>query len=98
MKESGLVIGFAGLKFLDDLQDVDIGYRFFPAYWGKGLATEACRPIVGYGFEVLQLRRIIGLVDPANVASVRVLKKLGMIHLETFEYRGLTTAMYFVGI
>src|SRR5438067_2469193 len=55
LQESGLVIGFAGLKFLDDLREVHIGYRFLPAYWGKGLATEACRPTMSFGFEVLKL-------------------------------------------
>ena len=94
LKESGLVIGFAGLKFLDDLQETDIGYRFLSANWGKGLATEACRPIMRYGFEVLKLECIIGLVDPANVASVRVLEKLGLTYVEMIEYRGHAAAKY----
>src|SRR5262249_50280788 len=80
-KADGKVIGFAGLKHLDDLGgQVDVGYRLLPAYWGRGLATEACRPIIEYGFTHLKLKRIIGMVDPANVASVRVLQKLGLTH------------------
>ena len=50
LKSSGVVIGFAGLKYLEDVKEVDIGYRFLPAYWGIGLATEACRPTLEYGF------------------------------------------------
>jgi RimJ/RimL family protein N-acetyltransferase len=45
-KATGTVIGFAGLKHLDELGEVDIGYRLLPAYWGAGLATEAGRAAV----------------------------------------------------
>jgi RimJ/RimL family protein N-acetyltransferase len=74
-KENKRVIGFCGLKFLDDLNAVDVGYRLLPEYWGRGLATEACLASVNFGFEVLKLDRIIGLVLPDNVASIRVLEK-----------------------
>jgi ribosomal-protein-alanine N-acetyltransferase len=78
LKASGAVIGFAGLKYLEELREVDIGYRLLPAYWGQGLATEAGRAVLDYGRACLGLKRIVGFVDPANVASVRVLEKLGM--------------------
>src|ERR1051325_41813 len=96
LKSSQEVIGFAGLKYLDDLDEVDIGYRFFPEFWGQGLATEASRPAVEYGFTQLKLPRIIGLVDPDNTASVRVLQKLGLTYVETFDYRGIRTAKYLI--
>jgi RimJ/RimL family protein N-acetyltransferase len=94
LKASGEVVGFAGLKRLDDLGEVDLGYRLLRSVWGQGLATEASRAIVQYGFERLLLERILGLVDPANVASVRVLEKLGMTHSGMIEYRGQPTAKY----
>ncbi len=71
------VIGFAGLRYLDDAGEVDLGYRFFKEHWGKGLATEASRPILDHGFGTLHLTRIIGIADVANAASIRVLGKLG---------------------
>src|SRR5262249_8110165 len=43
LKETGQVIGFAGLKYLPELDEVDLGYRLLAAYWGRGLATEASR-------------------------------------------------------
>ena len=95
-KASGEVIGFAGLKYLDDLSEVDIGYRLLPAYWGVGLATEVCRAVLDYGFAHLRLERIIGLVDPENVASVRVLEKLGLTFDEVMEDQGLTVAKYVI--
>lgn len=72
------VIGFCGLKYLDDLKAVDVGYRFLPEYWGKGLATEACQASIDFGFRVLSLPVIIGLVMPENAGSIRVLEKAGM--------------------
>ena len=44
-------IGFAGLKYLDDLNEVDLGYRFAQKYWGKGIATEAGKACIKYGFK-----------------------------------------------
>jgi RimJ/RimL family protein N-acetyltransferase len=88
LKETGTVIGFAGLKYLDDRKVTDLGYRLLPEFWGRGLATEACRPLVPYGFEVLRLDRITGLVDPENTASIRVLTKIGLTLLGEVEYAG----------
>jgi ribosomal-protein-alanine N-acetyltransferase len=96
LKESGDVIGFAGLKYLDDLHEVDIGYRFLPACWGRGLATEAGRAVLDYGFKQLGLQRIIGLVDPDNIASVRVLEKLGFTFAAMIDYQGQSIARYVI--
>ncbi|MCP3984270.1 MAG: GNAT family N-acetyltransferase, partial [bacterium] len=78
LKETRAVIGFCGLKYLPELDAVDVGYRFLPKYWGRGLATEACRASLDFGFTTLELEQIIGLVLPENVASIRVLEKVGM--------------------
>lgn len=78
LKETRTVIGFCGLKYLPDLDAVDLGYRLLPEYWGMGLATEASHACVRFGFEVLNLERIIGLVLPENTASIRVLEKVGL--------------------
>jgi ribosomal-protein-alanine N-acetyltransferase len=94
LKSSGQVIGFAGLKYLDDLDAVDLGYRFLPAYWGMGLATEASRAALDDGFARLHLKQILGLVDPANVASVHVLEKLGLRYVEMIEYHSSQVAKY----
>ena len=93
-KETGAIIGFAGLKYLEDLKEVDIGYRLVPAHWGAGLATEAGRAVLDYGFRELHLEEIIGLADPVNVASVRVLEKLGFSFDRMMEYGGSNVARY----
>jgi ribosomal-protein-alanine N-acetyltransferase len=70
-------IGFTGLKYLANINEVDIGYRFMKEYWGKGIATESGKACIKYGFVTLGLNRIIGLVLPENLGSIRVLEKLG---------------------
>ena len=74
---TGERLGWCGLKLLEETREVDLGYRFFRHHWGKGYATEASWACLRYGFEVLGLERIVASVVPANVASVRVLEKLG---------------------
>lgn len=76
--EDSAPIGFCGLKYLDDLGEIDIGYRFLPEYWGRGLATEAGLATLAFGFETLDLETIVAYVLPENAASRRVLTKLGL--------------------
>ena len=82
-KDSGENIGFSGLKYLPEKDEVDLGYRFAKKYWGQGIATESCRPFLEYGFETLKLEKIMAMFLPANVGSGRVLEKLGF----SFEKR-----------
>ena len=80
-RETGEFMGFTGLKYLNDLKRVDIGFRFAQKWWGKGYATESALPFLEFGFETLNLPEIIAMVLPENKASIRVLEKLGL----TFE-------------
>lgn len=77
-RECEKIIGFCGLKYLPELGEVDVGYRYSPDYWGQGLATEAGLAVMQFGWQELQLPRIIGMALPENKASVRVLEKLGL--------------------
>jgi RimJ/RimL family protein N-acetyltransferase len=69
-------LGWCGLRRQSDGQ-VDVGYRYAKSAWGRGFATEAARVSVEYGFRTLGLERIIARAEPANVASLRVLAKIG---------------------
>jgi RimJ/RimL family protein N-acetyltransferase len=89
-KPDRMVVGFCGLKYLGELQEVDLGYRLAYDYWGRGLATESSRAVLEYGFETLKLGRIIGLVLPENEASVSVLRKIGMRRTGPIAYLGET--------
>ena len=94
LKSTGEFIGFAGLKYLDDLKEVDLGYRFMKPYWGQGLATEAAKACVDFGFNTLKLKRIIAMVLPENMGSIRVLEKLQFVYEKELIEDGLTAKCY----
>jgi RimJ/RimL family protein N-acetyltransferase len=81
-------IGAIGLHFSRAHRHGEIGYWIGVSWWGKGYATEAARAITDFGFEALDLHRIQGRHFTRNVASGRVLQKLGMrlegIHRDAF--------------
>jgi len=87
-KPDNKLIGFAGLKYLPEMDSTDIGFRFLPNYWGKGLATEASKEIIKYGFEKLELNQIIGIAHPENIGSCKVLEKIGLTLYKIDEYDG----------
>ena len=81
-EEGAPCIGFAGLAIASFLPvilpAVEVGWRLAPAWWGRGLATEAARASIAFGFERLGLRSIVSVIDPRNERSLRVAEKLGM--------------------
>ncbi|WP_309670757.1 GNAT family N-acetyltransferase [Gemmatimonas sp.] len=79
LREGGIPIGMCGLLKRDALPDVDIGFAFLPAYRAQGYALEAAAAIVADARDRLGLTRILAIVTPGNVGSIRVLQKLGMI-------------------
>jgi ribosomal-protein-alanine N-acetyltransferase len=96
LKSTGEQIGFAGLKYLEELAEVDLAYRLLPDYWGQGLATEVALASVRYGFADLALKRIVGLVMPDNIVSVRVLEKCGLRYAETVAFWGHPFSKYVI--
>jgi [ribosomal protein S5]-alanine N-acetyltransferase len=73
-------IGWCGLKNRPERNEIDLGYRFLKTAWGKGYASEAAFACIKYGFEKLNLQRIIGRAMPDNIGSLRVLEKCGMTY------------------
>ena len=93
-KADNRMIGFTGLKYLDDLKEVDVGYRLHSDYWRQGLAYEATQPTVDWGFNELGLKRIVAGALPGNAASIALMKKLGMHFEKTFLEEGHEMVMY----
>ena len=87
-KPDNKVIGFAGLKYLPEFNETDLGFRFLPEYWNKGIATEASKEIIKYGFENFDLNRIIGIAMPENIGSCKVLEKSGLSFYKKDDYDG----------
>ena len=77
-RDTGAFVGWFSLKYAGKSPDIEVGYRLVPEAWGRGFATEGARALVDYGFDDLDLDRIIGVTDPGNKASQRVLMKAGL--------------------
>jgi ribosomal-protein-alanine N-acetyltransferase len=86
-------IGYCGLSYLPDLlgqPEIDIGYRLVRSVWGRGYATEAVLAVRDYSFNVPCLPRLIAMIDPQNVASIRVAEKAGMRYETEVMFEGYT--------
>lgn len=77
-KSSGQFTGWCGLKHRPELNETDLGYRFLKANWGRGIATETASEVLNYGFRELQLKDITGRAHVENLASQKILEKIGM--------------------
>jgi RimJ/RimL family protein N-acetyltransferase len=78
-------IGHCGLVYLHESPDVELAYAFGKAFWGKGIASEAARACLRYGFETPGLDHILALAETDNLASQRVMQKIGMQHQGTTD-------------
>lgn len=76
--EGNACIGWCGLALQAGRADVDVGFRFRRACWNRGYATEAARAALELGLQRFALPKIVGRAMPGNLASRRVLEKLGM--------------------
>lgn len=92
-KETLEFIGWAGLKLNKEERNgyinyYDIGYRLQRKHWGKGVASECAQACERYAFEVLELKNLYAAAHVANVASNKVLLKIGMTWKNEFEEEG----------
>jgi RimJ/RimL family protein N-acetyltransferase len=90
-------IGVCGLLHWDDIggqQEVEIGYRYLPTAWRKGYGTEAASAVRDLGFGRFGLRRLISVIEAANVGSWRVAEKVGMRYEKDTDYKGTPVRIY----
>jgi ribosomal-protein-alanine N-acetyltransferase len=83
------LIGWAGLQFLPETNETEVGYLLDRPFWGKGYATEAARASLQFGFECFDFPEIIALVHPDNAGSLKVAAKCGLQVVERKVYWGL---------
>ncbi|MFT4665261.1 MAG: ribosomal-protein-alanine N-acetyltransferase [Patescibacteria group bacterium] len=100
-KETGEVMGWAGLKYIREninglINFHDVGYRLRKQFWGKGFATEAAIASLDYGFDDLGLSEIYGMADVNNIASNKILTKIGMTNQGVFDYEGVPHNCYHI--
>lgn len=89
MRETGQLMGWDGLEFLPDSNEIEVGYLFSKQFWGKGFASEATKSIVKFGIENVGIQEIIGLTHPENIASQHVLEKSGLMFTRQAMYFGM---------
>jgi RimJ/RimL family protein N-acetyltransferase len=80
-KSTNEFVGRAGISYnaYDDTQpDIEIGYRLYKKFWNKGYATELALALLQWGFQSLKIQKLCGFAQPDNLASRRVLEKIGM--------------------
>jgi [ribosomal protein S5]-alanine N-acetyltransferase len=94
-RDESSVIGYCGCHHHPEVPgEVEIGYRLHPDYWNRGLISEAARAVRDYGFEDLQLPRVISLIHPENIPSRRIAEKNGMKVEKEITFRGFPTLVY----
>jgi [ribosomal protein S5]-alanine N-acetyltransferase len=90
------LIGYCGFfrQIVDNIEEVEIGYRLDSGYWGRGLATEAARVVRDHAFNDLNLGHVVSLIHPGNTASRRVAEKNGMTAEKETTFRGLPAIVF----
>jgi RimJ/RimL family protein N-acetyltransferase len=95
-RESLEPIGMCGLLRRAQFEDIDLGYALLPEFWSRGFAFEAASAVRDYAHGVLAAPRILGLVSPDNLRSIKLLEKLGFSFSELRQMKpdGPPTAIY----
>ncbi|WP_433813330.1 GNAT family N-acetyltransferase [Flavobacterium johnsoniae] len=99
LKETNEFLGWSGIKFITDeinghTNFYEIGYRFIEKHWGKGYATEAGKAFVNYAFNEMKVDALYAYADAGNENSRKILEKLGLRYVNSFEYEGEIEVWY----
>lgn len=80
LRDTGELVGRVGFLTteIDDTGDAELHYHLAPSSWGEGLATEAARAVLEWGFDEGRLTRVVAVIHPENQASRRVAEKCGL--------------------
>jgi len=92
--QSGELIGFCGVGRWRDAADLEIGWWLARRCWGQDLATEAAKAALDDVFERGKLERVISIARPANVASTRIMEKIGLAFEREFMSEGVRLVQY----
>lgn len=92
---------FVGMALLMPVEgkgpDVEIGWRMPKAAWGHGYASEAARTVLAHGRGTLGLDEVVALINPANLRSIAVATKLGMVRAGRRDAYGTSFDLYRIG-
>ena len=96
LMENDVFIGWFLLKPLSNNPEnqVEIGWRLKKEYWGNGFATEGAKELLQHAFANLKLEKIISVTVPENLASIAVMKKIGMDYVKNMMHANLDHVLY----
>lgn len=93
-KQTNQLIGHCGLNFLPNSPEVEVLYRLDQLYWHQGIATEATKASLRYGFEEVKLNSIVAITAPEHLASRRVMEKAGLKYEKDAHFYNLDVVYY----
>jgi RimJ/RimL family protein N-acetyltransferase len=93
-KTDGRWLGRCGYANLHEYPDMELAWTLHRFAWGQGYATEAAQAVVRHAFEVTRVQRLIAVARPQNLASIRVMRKLGMQFEKTFTFENSDAVLY----
>ncbi len=93
-KATGKLLGQCGLNYLPNSPEVEVLYRLDQAYWNQGIATEATKASLRYGFEEVKLDKIVAITAPEHIASRRVMEKAGLQYEKDAHFYDLYVVYY----
>jgi ribosomal-protein-alanine N-acetyltransferase len=94
LKETNEFIGWAGIKYITETENghvnfFDIGYRLIEDYWGNGYGYEAAKAWLDYSFNEMNIQKMYASVNKENIASRRILEKIGLQITSEFYWNGI---------
>jgi RimJ/RimL family protein N-acetyltransferase len=95
-RDSGELLGRSGLQWLPETGEIEVDFLLGEHFWGRGFATEAGQASLRFGLEKLAVEFVVGIVHPENLASQRVLEKIGMARRERACYFGMDCYRYVI--
>ncbi|MPZ13620.1 MAG: GNAT family N-acetyltransferase [Chloroflexi bacterium] len=88
-RASGLFLGLCGIRLMEYRgPEIELSYLLGQAFWGRGYAAEAARAALEYGHDELRFAEITAIINPQNVASIRVAERCGMVYVGTSHHYG----------
>jgi [ribosomal protein S5]-alanine N-acetyltransferase len=95
LKKTNQFAGWCGLRCRKEPEIfTEIGYRLIRQFWGQGIATEAAQACIAQGFQHFDLKKIVGIAMPQNIASTRVLEKCGLHYVKPYIIEGHPVVWY----
>jgi len=95
-KVSDSLIGFCGVgpELVNDVEEINLGYRLARRFWNQGFATEAVNGVMNYYFDKKHCESIVVIIEPEHTASVRVTEKAGFGDYTIHEFHDRPVRLY----